>query len=394
MLQVAEAQERILAGLVPTPVEWVALPQAAGRVLAGDLHAKRDQPPVAVSAMDGYAVRAADTVEPGRQFRLVGEAAAGGQGTAGLAPGETVRIFTGGAVPPGADAIVIQENATAEGDEVRFSAAVSAGTFVRPAGLDFARGWAGLPAGTLLDARGVGLAASLGHLWLPVRRRPRIGLLATGNELRWPGETPEGSQIASSNTVTAGRDARRLGSRGRSISASARTRERPWPSGTRGALGLDMLVTTGGASVGDYDLVQRVLGREGMTLDFWKIAMRPGKPLLHGRLGCGPGPGLPRQSGLYSRLRPGVSPRGPAEDAGASRGPAVARGGNRQRPATQRPAPGLSPGEPCRGLGRAQGDHGGSAGQLDAGNVRTIGRAGGPATLRCRPADRRRYARD
>ena len=115
MLQVAEAQERILAGLVPTPVEWVALPQAAGRVLAGDLHAKRDQPPVAVSAMDGYAVRAADTVEPGRRFRLIGEATAGGQGTAGLAPGETVRIFTGGAVPPGADAIVIQENADRRG---------------------------------------------------------------------------------------------------------------------------------------------------------------------------------------------------------------------------------------------------------------------------------------
>ena len=292
MLQVAEAQERILAGLVPTPVEWVALPQAAGRVLAGDLHAKRAQPPVAVSAMDGYAVRAADTVAPGRRFRLIGEAAAGGRGTAGLAPGETVRIFTGGAVPPGADAIVIQENATAEGDEVRFSAAVSAGTFVRPAGLDFARGWAGLTAGTLLDARGIGLAASLGHLWLPVRRRPRIGLLATGNELRWPGETPEGSQIASSNTVTLAAMLAGWGAEAVDLGICPDEGE-ALAERTRGALGLEMLVTTGGASVGDYDLVQRVLGREGMTLDFWKIAMRPGKPLLHGRLGSVPVLGFP-----------------------------------------------------------------------------------------------------
>ena len=292
MLQVAEAQERILAGLVPTPVEWVALPQAAGRVLAGDLHAKRDQPPVAVSAMDGYAVRAADTVEPGRRFRLIGEAAAGGQGTAGLAPGETVRIFTGGAVPPGADAIVIQENATAEGDEVLFSAAVSAGTFVRPAGLDFARGWAGLPAGSLLDARGVGLAASLGHLWLPVRRRPRIGLLATGNELRWPGETPEGSQIASSNTVTLAAMLAGWGAEAVDLGICPDEGE-ALAERTRSAIGLEMLVTTGGASVGDYDLVQRVLSREGMTLDFWKIAMRPGKPLLHGRLGSVPVLGFP-----------------------------------------------------------------------------------------------------
>ena len=122
----------------------------------------------------------------------------------GIGPNEAVRIFTGGAVPPGADAIVIQENAVADGDTIRFSVAVTPGTFVRAAGLDFAAGWTGLAAGSLLDARALGLAAAMGHLWLPVRRRPRIGLLATGNELRWPGETPHGSQIASSNTVTVG----------------------------------------------------------------------------------------------------------------------------------------------------------------------------------------------
>jgi molybdopterin molybdotransferase len=292
MLAVAEAQERILAGLAATPVEWVPLPQAVGRTLAQDLHAKRDQPPVAVSAMDGYAVRAEDTQDRGRVFRLVGEAPAGAVDLAALQPGEAVRIFTGGAVPPGADAIVIQENATVGPDGVRFAGAVGVGTFVRPAGLDFARGWLGLAAGTLLDARAIGLAASLGHLWLAVRRRPRIALLATGNELRWPGETPEGSQIASSNTITLGAMLAGWGAEPIDLgicpdegeALAARVRE---------ARGLDMLATTGGASVGDYDLVQDALGREGMQLDFWKIAMRPGKPLLYGRLGAVPVLGFP-----------------------------------------------------------------------------------------------------
>ncbi len=283
MLPVAEAQARVVAPLRPLPAEWVALPQARGRVLAADLHAKRDQPPVAVSAMDGYAVRAADTAEPGRTFRIVGEAAAGEHGHPPVREGETVRIFTGGALPPGADAIVIQENAERMPDGVRFTASVAAGTFVRPAGLDFRRGWTGLVAGTALDGRALGLAASLGHVWLPVRRQPRIGLLATGNELRWPGETLEGSQISSSNTVMLGAMLAAWGAvpidlgicpdDGAALAAHARE-----------ASGLDLMVTTGGASVGDYDLVQQVLGREGMELDFWKIAMRPGKPLLFGRL--------------------------------------------------------------------------------------------------------------
>ncbi len=285
MLQVAEAQERILAGLTPTPVEWVALPEASGRVLAGDLQAKRDQPPVAVSAMDGYAVRAVDTSEPGRRFRLVGEAAAGGHDNQALKTGETVRIFTGGALPPGADAIVIQENATADGDGVRFSAGVKPGTFVRPAGLDFFRGWVGLAEGTFLDARAIGLAAALGHSWLPVRRRPRIGLLATGSELRWPGETLEGSQIASSNTTMLAAMLKSWGADRVDLGICPDDADM-LATRVRAAAGLDMLVTTGGASVGDHDLVRLVLGHEGMELDFWKIAMRPGKPLLHGRLGA------------------------------------------------------------------------------------------------------------
>ena len=292
MLQVAEAQERILAGLAPMPVEWVPLPQAVGRVLAEDLHARRDQPPVAVSAMDGYAVRAADTNEPGRLFRLVGEAAAGTLGDVRLSEGETVRIFTGGAIPSGADAIVIQENATAGVGGVRFAEPVEPGRFVRPAGLDFTRGWRGLAAGMLLDARAIGLAASLGHLWVAVRRRPRIGLLATGNELRWPGETPDGSQIASSNTMTLGAMLAAWGAETVDLGICPDDGE-ALAARVHAARGLDLLATTGGASVGDYDLVQDALGREGMQLDFWKIAMRPGKPLLFGRLGALPILGFP-----------------------------------------------------------------------------------------------------
>ncbi len=300
MLPVAEAQARILAPLRTMPVEWVPLPQALGRVLAENLTARRDQPPVAVSAMDGYAVRGADTAEIGRPFRLAGEAAAGSDRPMTVGPSEAVRIFTGGAIPNGADAVVIQENAETERSTVRFTVAVAPGTFVRAAGLDFAAGWAGLAAGSLLDARALGLAAAMGHLWLPVRRRPRIGLLATGDELRWPGETPQGSQIASSNTVTVGAMISGWGATAVDLgicpddgtALAARVRD---------AAGLDLLVTTGGASVGDYDLVQQVLGREGLALDFWKIAMRPGKPLLFGTLGALPVlgfPGNPVSSGV------------------------------------------------------------------------------------------------
>jgi molybdopterin molybdotransferase len=284
MLPVAEAQARIIAPLQTLPTEWVALPEALGRVLAQDLLARRDQPPVAVSAMDGFAVRAADTQEPGRAFAVVGEAPAGGLYPGVVGPFEAVRIFTGAPMPAGADAVVIQENAQAAGAQARFAEPVTPGTFVRPAGLDFAQGWKGLAAGTILDARALGLAATMGHAWLPARRRPRVGLLATGNELRWPGETPEGSQIVSSNSVTLAGMLRGWGAV--PVDLGICPDEAPaLIAHLRAAAGLDLLVTTGGASVGDYDLVQSALHAEGLALDFWKIAMRPGKPLLFGSLG-------------------------------------------------------------------------------------------------------------
>lgn len=292
MLPVAEALARILAPLAPLPPEWVTLKAARGRVLADDLAARRDQPPVAVSAMDGYAVRASDMHTADRAFRVIGEAPAGRDLARAVAPGEAARIFTGGALPEGADAVQIQENAAVEGDTVRFAEPVAAGTFVRAAGLDFRAGWAGLAAGTALDARGIGLAAAMGHLWVPVRRRPRVGLLATGNELRLPGEPPEGSQITASNSLLLGAMLEGWGvvpvDLGIAPDEASALAQR-----LRAAAGLDLLVTTGGASVGDYDLVRGTLGAEGVRLDFWKIAMRPGKPLLYGSLGPLPVLGFP-----------------------------------------------------------------------------------------------------
>jgi molybdopterin molybdotransferase len=311
LLPVAEARARILASLTVLPTEWCPLPAALGRVLAQDLLARRDQPPSAVSAMDGYAVRATDAAEPGRVFRVVAEIPAGGSFGQPLDAFEAARIFTGAPLPPGADAVVIQEDAEpVEGGGVRFTAAATPGGFVRPAGLDFRQGQRGFAVGTLLDARAIGLAAAMGHLWLPVRRRPRVGLLATGNELRWPGETPEGSEIVSSNTAMLAAMLAGWGAAPVDLgicpddaaALAARLRD---------AAGLDLLVTSGGASVGEHDLVRTALAEEGLVLDFWRIAMRPGKPLLFGTLKGGPVlgfPGNPVSSGVCAIvfLRPAL----------------------------------------------------------------------------------------
>jgi molybdopterin molybdotransferase len=201
MLAVEEALARITAAFQPQPAEWVHLAAAHGRVLAEDLVASRDQPPQAVSAMDGYAVRAADLAGGGAELRLVGQAPAGGRFEGTLVPGETVRIFTGGALPAGADAVALQENATVGDGRVRLAGRVEPGAFVRPAGLDFRKGELALPAGRRLSARDLGLAAALNRAWLPVRRRPRIALLATGDELVMPGQALAPTQIVNSNTV-------------------------------------------------------------------------------------------------------------------------------------------------------------------------------------------------
>jgi molybdopterin molybdotransferase len=270
----------------------VHLAAAAGRVLARDLIAGRDQPPADTSAMDGYAVRAADLASGRATLRLAGSAPAGGAYDRELGPGETVRIFTGGLLPRGADAVALQENARAEGDRVQIEGAVEPGSFVRPAGLDFRRGERALPEGRCLTARDIGLAAALNHAWLPVRRRPRIALLATGDELVLPGQPLAASQIVNSNTVALAAMVRHWGGAPLDLGI-ARDRPDSLAEASEQLRGVDLAVTLGGASVGERDLVRGVLGERGLALDFWKIAMRPGKPLMFGRVHEVPLLGLP-----------------------------------------------------------------------------------------------------
>ncbi len=292
MIPLEEARARVLAAARPVGVEWLALPEALDRVLAQDLLARHDQPPAAVSAMDGYAVRAADTEPPGRWLRLVGEARAGGPPAPAVGPGEAVRIFTGAPLPEGADAVAIQENAETADGRVRFTRPALPGEFVRPAGLDFRAGTVGLAAGCVLDPRKLALAAALGHAWLPVRRKPRVAILSTGDELVWPGEPVTPGRVASSNGIGLRALVRRLGGEPLDLGIAADT-----PEGLARALdrlgAIDLLVTSGGASVGEYDLVRAALAGRGLELDFWTVAMRPGKPLIFGRLGEVPVLGVP-----------------------------------------------------------------------------------------------------
>jgi molybdopterin molybdotransferase len=292
MLSVAEARGRIITAFRPLPAEQVALPEAIGRVLAENVRARLTQPPFAASAMDGYAVRAADVTRLPVRLKIAGYAPAGAAQAAPIGPGEAVRIFTGAPLPAGADTIVIQEDTEAEGEQVLVKEAGPTGTYVRPAGLDFREGDFGLAAGKRLNARDIGLAAAMNHPWLRVHRKPRVAILATGNEIVMPGEPRGAEQIISSNGQGLAAFLRQAGAEPLDLGIAPDDREALHRL-IGGAAGADLLVTTGGASVGDHDLVQSVLGEEGMALDFWKIAMRPGKPLMFGRIGATPVLGLP-----------------------------------------------------------------------------------------------------
>ena len=292
MISVAEALARITEHLRPVAGESVGLAQAHGRVLAQDIHARVTQPPVAVSAMDGFAVRAADVAAPPVTLTQIGEAPAGGAYGGTVGPGQTVRIFTGAPVPEGADAIVIQENTERQGERVTVRIGAPAGRYIRPAGLDFKAGDLGLSVGRVLSARDIGLAAAMNVPWLMARRRPRIALLATGDEIVRPGETIGPNQIVSSNALALA--ALVAASGGQAIDLGiALDEERSLERLAAGAAGADMLVTLGGASVGDHDLVTDVLGRQGLELEFWRVAMRPGKPLMFGSMGQTPMLGVP-----------------------------------------------------------------------------------------------------
>ena len=282
MISVAEARARIVSALDPVPAETVALANSAGRVLAEDVCARLTQPPVAVSAMDGYAVRAADVAAAPVSLRVIGEAPAGTAYAGAVGPGEAVRIFTGGPVPEGADTIVIQENTAAEGSAVTVQLGAPAGRYIRPAGLDFRVGEVGLTAGRVLSARDIGLAAAMNLPWLSVRRRPRIALLATGDEIVRPGDPVAASQIVSSNAPALAALLAANGAEALDLGIARDDRDSLQAAAAR-AEGADLLITMGGASVGEHDLIQSALGEAGLAIDFWRIAMRPGKPLMFGR---------------------------------------------------------------------------------------------------------------
>ena len=284
MIPVEEALNRILAAIDVQPAEQVSLRDDLGRTLAMDVTSRRTQPPAAMSAMDGYAVRADDVASVPASLTVVADIPAGASHDTALQAGEAARIFTGAPLPPGTDTIVIQEDTERDGPVVTVKETARKGAYVRAAGLDFAEGETLLESGKVLNARDVGLSAAMNRPWLMVRRRPRIAILATGDEVVMPGDQIGPNQIVSSNSLALAAAVEVLG--GEPVLLGIATDDadslKTLAAGARGA---DMLVTTGGASVGEHDLVQSVLGEHGLEVDFWKIAMRPGKPLIFGSMG-------------------------------------------------------------------------------------------------------------
>jgi molybdopterin molybdotransferase len=295
LLPVEEALARVLAvPRGPLRRESVPLARAFGRTLASDVAAKRTQPPMAVSAMDGYALRAEDARSPGARLTVIGESLAGRGFLGEVGPREAVRIFTGAPVPHGAETIVIQEDTKADDTSVIVNEPAKAQAYVRPAGLDFREGEILLHAGTRLGPAEVALAAAMNHAEIEVASKPRVAILATGDELVMPGMKPGPDQIVASNPFAiaafvqqAGGEPIDLGIATDDFAALERAIERAVEEKA------DVLVTLGGASVGAHDLVQSALTRRGMQLGFWRIAMRPGKPLIHGAMGAMSILGLP-----------------------------------------------------------------------------------------------------
>jgi molybdopterin molybdotransferase len=307
LVPVVEALNRLLADVEPLPAETVPLHDAFDRLLAEPLTALRTQPPFDASAMDGYAVRAADVGNVPALLTVIGAAPAGRGFSGTVEAGQAVRVFTGAPLPAGADTIVIQENVRDSGGGViEILEPTVANRHIRRAGLDFREGDVLLEKGRLLDPVALSLAASANHPSAPVVRQPLVAIIATGDELLPPGSTLGPDQIISSNAYGVAGVARSVGARALDLGIAADTKE-AIAALVRKAVeaGADVIVTLGGASVGDHDLVHDVLTGEGMTLDFWKIAMRPGKPLMFGRMGrirCVGLPGNPVASLVCSQL--------------------------------------------------------------------------------------------
>ena len=288
MISVDDALARCLALVAPLPVEPVPLAQGCGRYMPRPTQATRDQPPFAASAMDGYAVQG-DPV-PDDRFTVVGEAGAGHAWHGTLGPAQTARIFTGAPLPKGATRVIIQEDVTRDGDVITVNAGADSGRHIRPAGQDFRAGDALSP--RVLRPNDLALLASMNVALVPVSRRPVVAIIATGDELVMPGETPAPDQIIASNSFALKALAEEAGAEVRLLPIARDTVD-----SLRYCLalaeGADLIVTTGGASVGDHDLVAQVAQSLGMQRAFWKIAMRPGKPLMAGRMGAAAMLGLP-----------------------------------------------------------------------------------------------------
>jgi molybdopterin molybdotransferase len=286
MMTVAEALQRVLADAPPLPTETVTLDDALGRVLTEDVIALRTQPPAAVSAMDGYAVRASDVANAPVTLKVIGEVLAGHPFAGKVGPGEAARIFTGGVMPAGSDTVVIQELTTKVASGIIIQKPVALARNVRAEGIDFARRQILLRKGRRLTDRDLMLAAAMNHPRLNVHRQPRVAVLGTGDELVAPGGTPKPGEIVYSNGFALAALARSNGGKVHDLGivhdriddiTTAVHRAQEW--------GADILVTSGGASVGEHDLVQRALAAEGLELSFWRVALRPGRPMMHGRLG-------------------------------------------------------------------------------------------------------------
>jgi molybdopterin molybdotransferase len=295
LIPVEDALRLVLASVdKPVEIEHVPLSQCAGRALAEDVAASRDQPPFPASAMDGYAVRSADIVQIPATLHVIGESAAGQRFPGVVEEQQAVRIFTGAPLPDGADAVVLQEDTQASGDRVTVKEQPRSGQHIRKAGLDFSAGDVLLQAGLCLDSRHIALAAAMGHGTLPVRRKPRVAVLATGDELVRAGEPAGPDQITASSLPATAVMVEKAGGEAIDLGIARDTMEslEERIQAARDSRA-DILVTLGGASVGEHDLVQKALQRQGMELGFWRVALKPGKPLMHGKLGSTMLLGLP-----------------------------------------------------------------------------------------------------
>ncbi|WP_419796777.1 MAG: gephyrin-like molybdotransferase Glp [Terasakiella sp.] len=292
LIPLNDAFAKVEEGIRTLPAEMVSVADALGRVVAEDVAARLTQPPAPVSAMDGYAVVSSDIPQHPVTLKRVGESQAGGPFMGTLQSGQCVRIFTGAPLPAGADAVIMQEDTEVDGDLITFKEVAFEGKFVRRAGLDFSKGDILIKKGQILSARDIGLLCAMNVPWVHVYRKPRVAILATGDELVMPGEALRDSQIISSNSLMVGAMVTAMGGEAINLGIAGDS-ESSLRSMLAGVEGADLLVTSGGVSVGEYDLVRNVLGEEGLDIDVYRIAIKPGKPFMFGRIKDKPAMGLP-----------------------------------------------------------------------------------------------------